>query len=125
MLILETEGNSTAYTPGSSIRGKCGWRLPAAPREAAIRLFWYTEGRGTQDLGVVGEEILPVQAAVQEQAFNFTLPEGPYSFSGTLISLRWALELVLDRGREVARVDLLVSPWETEVVVAPFEGEPR
>lgn len=122
MLTLETEGNLTAFIPGSTVTGRCSWDLTEVPREVVLRLFWYTEGRGTQDLGIVDELAFSVQSARQEESFRFQLPPAPYSMSGSLLAIRWALELVIDGGEEVARLDLLVSPWETEVVLTPVPG---
>jgi len=51
------------------------------------------------------------------------LPAAPYSFAGKLIALRWALELVVDHGRDVARIDLLVSPWVKQVELGAIGTE--
>ena len=53
-----------------------------------------------------------------------TLPAGPYSFSGRLISLIWALELVAEPGNHVARVEITLGPDGQEVVLATGEGPP-
>jgi hypothetical protein len=47
--------------------------------------------------------------------FAFKVPEGPYSFSGKLITLAWALELVQLPNQATTRLDLLVSPLVTEI----------
>jgi hypothetical protein len=58
--------------------------------------------------------------------FSFALPPGPYSFSGTLVSVVWALELVLEPGPEVERLDFVLGPSGAEVLVGgagtPYEG---
>ncbi len=101
--------------PGQEISGTARWNMPNAPRDANLRLFWYTEGRGTTDVGLVDE--LPIQRMMplHEERFRFTLPMGPYSFQGKLITLRWALELLLDKGKQSTRLDLMVSPWVEQV----------
>jgi hypothetical protein len=43
------------------------------------------------------------------------LPETPYSFSGRLISLLWALELVAPPSKTVGRQELVVAPGGQEV----------
>jgi hypothetical protein len=45
------------------------------------------------------------------------LPEGPYSFSGKLISLIWALELACSPGSETVRREITVSPTGHEIVL--------
>jgi hypothetical protein len=42
-------------------------------------------------------------------------PKGPYAFSGKLITLAWAIELVVLPGGETERLDLLIGPAPVEV----------
>jgi hypothetical protein len=51
----------------------------------------------------------------ETRSFRFRLPEAPYSFSGKLISLVWALELVLEPSKEVTRREIIVAPGGQEV----------
>jgi hypothetical protein len=51
-------------------------------------------------------------------AFRFRLPNGPYSFSGRLITLAWAIELVVLPSEETQRFELLVGPRPVEVSIA-------
>lgn len=125
MLKLELNGSVKEFAPLSRIEGVCGWSMDKPPKNAVLRLFWYTEGRGTQDVGIVEEMALSAGQLHYEQPFSFTLPAEPYTFSGTLISLRWAIELTVNSGKEVARLDFTLSPWSTELVLKQFEGEPR
>ena len=37
------------FAPGQAIDGDLVWNFPKAPRWLELRLFWYTEGKGTQD----------------------------------------------------------------------------
>jgi hypothetical protein len=43
------------------------------------------------------------------------LPAGPYSFSGQLVSLVWALELVASASKTVVRREIEVGPDRREV----------
>ncbi len=52
-LTLTLNQDPNTIVPGQLIEGTAGWSLPDAPRSALIRLFWYTEGKGTRDVGVV------------------------------------------------------------------------
>jgi hypothetical protein len=111
--------------PGQEIDGRAAWQLDDAPKRASLRLFWYTEGRGNQDVGIVAEEEFDPIRASHDEEYRFTIPESPYSFSGKLISLRWAIELVIDKGKEVERIELMVSPWVEEVKLGTIEKEKK
>ena len=116
-LTLRLNQDPATLVPGQVIDGVAGWQLDSPPKLAMLRLFWYTEGRGTQDVGIVEELALPCSANC-EGTFRFTLPDAPYSFRGSLITLRWAIELVLNKGRDVARIELIVSPWVEQVTLS-------
>jgi hypothetical protein len=47
--------------------------------------------------------------------FQIVLPDGPYSFSGKLISLVWCLELVVEPGSLCERKEIVISGSGTEV----------
>jgi hypothetical protein len=53
------------------------------------------------------------------RSFSLQLPEGPYSFSGKLISLAWALELVAEPGSRASRIEITVSPTRREILITP------
>ena len=121
MLTLTTKDNIIEFAPGQEIEGMLAWQLDHPPKDAFLRLFWYTQGRGTQDVNVVSELALPHEQALHEQPFKCVLPAFPYSFNGSLISLQWAIELVLDKGHDVQRVDILLSPWTEKLTLTSLE----
>lgn len=89
---IQVDHQHTEFTPGDTISGKISWEATEGVNEVALRLFWFTTGRGTQEVSVTAELKWP---AAQGQAdFSLVLPHEPYSFSGTLIALKWALEAV-------------------------------
>ena len=91
-ITIEVDYQHTEFTPGDTISGKLMWEADQDVSEIALRLFWFTTGRGTQDISIVTEQKWP---SSQGQAnFSIPLPQEPYSFSGTLIALSWALEAV-------------------------------
>jgi hypothetical protein len=49
--------------------------------------------------------------------FNIRLPEGPFSFSGKLISLVWAMEAVAEPGSRAERLEITVSPDRREILL--------
>jgi hypothetical protein len=100
-LTIDIEDMNTSFQPGRAVRGQVQWRLAEEPEKACLRLLWYTAGKGTEDVGIVQTVEFDDPAAADTRRFDFTLPAGPYSFSGQLISLIWTLEL--EAGRECLR----------------------
>lgn len=120
-LTLRINQDPNTLVPGQVIDGVAGWRLDDAPKDAVLRLFWFTEGKGTCDVGVVEELTLPHHLAELSGIFRFTIPAAPYSFCGQLITLKWAIELLVDKGDLVERLDLIVSPWVEQVSLKKVE----
>ena len=119
---IETTDGVTSFRPGDVVEGKAFWRLDPPPESVELRLFWYTEGKGDQDVGIV--ETIPYAgpAAEDRRSFQLRLPEGPYSFSGKLISLVWAIEVVAQPGDRVGRCEITVSPTGGEIRLHPGEN---
>ncbi|MDB6015772.1 MAG: hypothetical protein JWR19_261 [Pedosphaera sp.] len=105
----------TAFQPGEELMGTASWKLDQPPRAVELRLFWFTRGKGTEDAGMVETVRFDRPASQEMRPFRFKLPDAPYSFSGTLISLIWALELVAEPSKAVARVEIVVAPDGQEV----------
>jgi hypothetical protein len=120
-MTVEIDGGRTAYLPGERVEGQASWELPEAPRELEVRLFWATSGRGDEDQEVIATEPVPAPAASGWVRFGFELPPGPYSFSGQLVSLAWAVELVAPREEMAASAPIVVGPEGREVRI---DGEP-
>ena len=88
-------------------------------------MIWFTRGKGTQDVGVVNQRTIASPGRIGNQRFDFKLPEGPYSFSGKLISVVWALELVTPKGKDSARAEFSLSPTGSEIELGdPAEVTP-
>jgi hypothetical protein len=105
--------NRTARQPGETVELSAMWALRAPPRVLEARLFWFTRGKGTEDVEVVATQEVPSPAAAGEHVFRFVLPDAPWSFSGKLISLLWAVELVADK--RSARWEFTLAPGGREV----------
>lgn len=108
-------GGDSGYVPGEALTGLVRWSLGREPVEIAVRLFWRTEGKGSSDSGLAGELTFEGLGPTGEQAFVFEGPEGPYSYSGKLVSVVWAVEAIAKPGKHVARQDLVLSPTGREV----------
>jgi hypothetical protein len=107
----------TTFTPGQEITGQVRWALDRAPSWLEVRLFWYTEGKGTQDVRVMAQERFTDLDAHGEKPFRLRAPVSPPSCSGRLVSIRWALELVSGDVQPVAKVDLVIGPGGRELVL--------
>jgi len=116
-LNIVIQDRQTEFKPGDRLKGEAEWSLPAPPTSIEIRLFWYTQGKGDQDLEII--ETISVSPCEQEgqRDFAFDLPRYPYSFSGKLISLLWAVEFVALPTEAWARADFVMSPTGREVVL--------
>jgi hypothetical protein len=114
--ILLPEGRFSFF-PGETMTGTVSWNLDTVPEVVELRLFWRTEGKGDQDLEISGVVRYENPSQRDEEAFEFTLPDGPYSFSGKLISLIWALELIALPSEETERVEFILSPTGQEILL--------
>ena len=120
MLELGLDGGATSFVSGETIRGTARWSLDGTEEWVEIRLFWYTEGKGTQDVDTVETLRIDAPDVSGSTAFTFTAPSAPYSFSGHLISLIWAIEVVTSSGSS-ERVELRISPDGDEITLERLE----
>ena len=114
-LQIQLEENRTGFRPGERIRGRAEWSLDAAPAKVAVHLCWFTRGKGTTDTEVVEEKTLESAAPRRQGTFDFRAPDQPYSFSGGLISLIWAVELVTEPGDNCERMEITIGPEAREI----------
>jgi hypothetical protein len=116
-LRIDVSGGRRGYKPGETIGGRVTWQVDEAPQSAELRLFWYTSGKGTQDVGNVDSVVFQTPQMNDDRTFSVTLPRQPYSFSGKLISVVWALELIVEPGSNVERQEFVMSATGEEVVL--------
>ncbi len=98
------------FSPGEKIDGAAQWLLERAPTAVEVRLLWHTRGRGTEDVSVAETVRFDAPLRDETRSFSVVAPGAPYSFSGKLITLEWALELVALPSEENARVDIVIAP---------------
>lgn len=115
MLSLQTSDGGTWFKPGELIEGRASWHLDGEADAIELHLFWYTTGKGSQDVGIVRTLRTEAPEPSGHRDFSIRAPEGPYSFSGRLITLAWALEVVALPGGESERLDLRIGPHPVEV----------
>lgn len=116
-LSIETPTGQTAFEPGAEIDVYLEWELENEPEAVELRLVWNTAGKGDTDLDVVQTERFEWPSPSESRRTTLTLPASPYSFSGKLISLVWALELVALPGKDSARKVITIAPGGREVVL--------
>jgi hypothetical protein len=113
-LKIEVAGGRVAFDPGEELNGIVKWSgEPAASLE--LRLFWFTRGKGTEDVGIVENVRFEQPLAEGERSFRFRLPPAPYTCSGRLVSVVWALELIAHPSKAVARQELQMGPHKKAV----------
>jgi hypothetical protein len=66
--------------------------------------------------------VLPEPQATDLRPFEFTAPDEPYSFSGTLVSLVWNVELVVKPGDLRERREIVIAPGGHEVLLPGVAG---
>ena len=119
---IETRDGCTVFQPGEEVSGTVRWRLDPPPRSVEARLFWFTEGTGERDVGVVESVSFADPGPEDERPFRFQLPGGPYSFSGKIIRLHWAIEVVAEPRDQAERLGIIMSPSGREIVL-PTESK--
>jgi hypothetical protein len=115
---IKTRDDKTDFLPGEELAGEVSWQLDSAPQEVELRLFWRTEGKGTRDVEVVETIGFNATGRQDRRSFSFQLPDSPYSFSGKLVSIVWALELVISPTGETERLEIMISPTRAEISVS-------
>ena len=114
-LKIDTEDDRSQFEPGEVLNGNVAWSCDQTPQFLELRLFWFTRGKGTEDVGVV--QCVKFEKPLQQESrpFQFKLPDSPYSFSGTLISLIWAVDLLALPTEDVVRREFEMGPGKREV----------
>ncbi|MEM6795916.1 MAG: hypothetical protein AAF725_18215 [Acidobacteriota bacterium] len=111
---LAIELDRAEYRPGETVEGAVRWSGGGAAQSLAISLLWFTEGKGTEDSAVVERRTVDAPGAEGTERFALELPAFPWSASGKLVSIVWAVEASLDPEGEIALARLISSPSAVE-----------
>lgn len=111
LLRIQLEDQGAWFRPGAALTGNVEWALEDEATRIEIRLLWYTQGRGSRDVGVVKREVIEYPGRMGHQSFEWKAPEAPYSFEGRLITLNWVVEAAVDPGDLVEQAPLVISPF--------------
>jgi hypothetical protein len=115
MLQVSLDGSKKQFQPGEAISGTASWQLTESPEAIEIHLCFYTEGKGTSDVLIVETIRVASPPGSGSEKFSWSLPKSPYSFSGKLISLIWAVEIVTLSSAEAESVEFEMSPTGSEI----------
>jgi hypothetical protein len=116
---VSTRDGRLSFQPGEAIEGTVSWQFAEAPRSVELRLFWYTTGKGDRDVEIAATFPFEAPGAEDRRGFRLAAPAEPWSFSGKLISLTWALEAVAEPGAKAGRAEILISPTGAEILLQP------
>jgi hypothetical protein len=104
------------FAPKGRVEGSVSWDLESAPAWLEVRLTWHTEGKGTDEVMVVGRLPLTDVRVGNQRTFSFTLPEMPYTYHGRIFSILWSIDVfgpaqgILRRNGRLATLPIVVSP---------------
>lgn len=121
---ITLENAAAAFQPFNEIRGTLTWTLETTPKSLELRLFWFTSGRGTPEAGVVQVKSLSASTRGTD-SFSFPLPGAPYSVSGSLITLHWALELVAEPVGQLALQEFSLAPGHQSLTLPALVQEKK
>jgi hypothetical protein len=113
--------NRAAFRPREVLAVTLMWAFDDVPQRIDVRLFWRTQGKGTEDVNVVRQVPVSSTTAAGEQVINLPLPDEPWSFSGKLISLSWGAEVVVMPGGQNARCEFVLGPNGQEILLPSIE----
>ncbi len=121
MLKIELPRSQRNYSPGDTIGVDAHWALDKPADRVELRLVWNTVGKGDRDLSVVSTWNYDATSMNGRRLEEVTLPEAPYSFSGKLLSLVWALELIALPSGESTREEFVIAPNSRELTLHKTE----
>jgi hypothetical protein len=109
MLRIELEGAKSAYRPGEKLLGMIRWQHPKPPSELTATLVWYTEGKGDSDSDEVLSQSWAPSGGEGSMRIVWMLPRGPLSHFGSLIRIRWRIEVECYEPDESVSQEIVLS----------------
>lgn len=122
ILSIKIKDDKTKFLPGEVIQGEVMWDLQKFPKTITVNLFWFTEGLGSADSEIVSSIELDASGLSGRQGFQFALPPAPYSFTGSLISLNWVVEVLAPPAAERGIYKFSLSPLDNPAVLTAIEA---
>lgn len=122
-ITLTLDRPEARYLPGEEVRGTVEWSLENDPARLEVVLFWYSEGKGSPDTHTAASEVWEQPGIQGKRPFALKLPMAPHSFSGKLVTLRWAVEVYCRKPKLVEHLDLSMSPDGEPILLGEPEEE--
>jgi hypothetical protein len=116
-LTLAPVSGDATRRPGEVVEVLATWDQWDVPRRLVVQLAWWTTGAGSSDAATVWEQEIKAHAAKGEERVAITMPEGPYSFNGALVSLHWKVQIDVDK--QLSRSWEFVLTPDPEPIVLP------
>ena len=107
---IKLDGEKRRYGPGETLTGSYHLDVESAHdlRAVEFSVLWFTEGKGDPDMAVHAfTRRDPTDATftsvTQPQTFSTLLPDGPLSYNGLIVKVRWCVRVrvFLARGKEL------------------------
>jgi hypothetical protein len=114
--------NRTTFEPNETIDLMIAWSLEKTPQSLELRLVWNTVGRGTQNLEIAHTEVFHPDAESGQERLKLTLPAGPYSCQGIIVSVLWGIELVVLPSEQSTREEIIIGPGGKSVQLKSYVG---
>ena len=112
---LRLELDARAFEPGERVTGTIHWDHSQKPADLLrLSLLWHTEGKGDEAAETVSQIEVRSLSPVGHDRFAFETPTYPWSFSGKLVSLVWAVEASLEPRGDLEREEIVVAPGRVE-----------
>ena len=115
--MISIELNNRKFRPGDPVTGTVVWESFPAGSKLEIRLIWFTSGKGTTDFATCAVQSVPETRQDGRSEFEFTAPDYPFSYSGNLISIRWAIEVIRFPDKDSELEEITIAPNRTEIVL--------
>src|SRR5688500_6234700 len=109
-LTIQLAENRAEFRPRELVRGEAEWELPKQPARVEVRLCWLVEVQGVGEVRRVDTLRYDHPQASDRRKFEFRLPDGPYSYAGTLSALSWVVELAVLPEREFTHAFFSMGP---------------
>lgn len=115
-----------AFLPGDTINGNVSWepKKNKGPQFIAVKLLWYTEGKGSKDDAIVAQEKIERPAMSGSQSFSLKLPDFPWSYEGKILSLKWCVEAASEKGI-ASQIEIICAPQKEPIKTTPSIRGPR
>jgi hypothetical protein len=124
MIKIELNNPSFVFQPGQPIKGTVSWS-DLSETKLEVRLIWYTIGKGDRDVACVDVKHVEQPGPSGSSEFSIVAPHRPVSFSGKLMSLIWAIEVVTFPNKEAKQAELTISRSDKEILLTPIPKAER